>query len=51
MMSRLMGFGCGIAVILLVGSFAAASVLEVPSGYPTIQLAIEAASSGDTVQV
>ncbi|TET81976.1 hypothetical protein E3J38_02975, partial [candidate division TA06 bacterium] len=38
-------------VILLLGIEAAASVLNVPSDYPTIQEAIDAASRGDTVKV
>jgi len=39
------------SVILLFGIEVAASVLNVPSDYPTIQEAVDAASRGDTVKV
>jgi len=39
------------SVVLLFGIEAIASVLNVPSDYPTIQEAIDAASRGDTVKV
>ena len=51
MMSRLMVLGFGIGSMLSVGPFAAGAVLGVPGDYPTVQSAIDAASSGDTVQV
>jgi predicted outer membrane repeat protein len=48
-MDRLIG--CGVGAIVVFGSLASAAVLAVPSQYGTIQSAIDAAESGDTVQV
>ena len=48
---RVFDLPIGAALLLLSGSLASAGVLRVPEDYPTIQLAVDAAVSGDSVLV